>query len=65
MTEGFDENSTLGKLCRRMGKAFRKGIPSVRFTYEEKDILIYMYYESEMLNNEKKKTIRKVLDIRD
>lgn len=50
---------------QKNGKAFRKGISSVRFTYEEKDILIYMYYESEMLNNEKKKTLRKVLDIRD
>lgn len=61
MMEGYEEGTIQDNLRKRMEKAFKQPTPAVRFSLAEKEILSYIYYESKMLSEDKKETLRKIL----
>lgn len=64
LMEGYDKGTVQSRLAQRMWKAFNSPTPAVRFSSEEREILGYIYYESEMLSDRDKKTLEKVLGIK-
>ena len=62
--EGYDEGTLQDNLRKRLAKAFKSQIPSIRISSEEKDLLSYVYYENEYLSEGDKATLRKVLGIK-
>ena len=63
MMEGYDPGTVQDRLRARMAKAFHGKTPSVRFTFEEREILSYVYYENVNISEKEKATLRKVLGI--
>lgn len=64
LMEDYEEGSIQSNLCKRMAKAFNGKTPSIRLSFEEKEILSYTYHENEHLSETFKETLRKVLDIK-
>lgn len=64
MMEDHDVGTVQSNLCERMNKAYNELNPAVRFTNEEKELMSYMYYEDEYLDNGQKETLAKVLGIK-
>lgn len=64
MMEDYDEGTIQDNLRKRMVKAFQQQTPAVRFSFEEKEILGYIYYESSFLTNDERETLKKILDIK-
>ena len=64
LMEGYDEGTLQDNLRKRLAKAFKSQIPSIRISSEEKDLLSYVYYENEYLSEGDKATLRKVLGIK-
>jgi len=64
LMEGYDEDTIQDNLRKRMIKAFNQPTPAVKFSSVEKEILSYIYYENKMLTEDKRITLRKVLNVK-
>lgn len=65
MMEDYDVGTVQHNLCMRMVKAFNQQTPAVRFSQEEREILSYIYYENPYIRESDKKTLRKILGIKE
>lgn len=64
LMEGYDEGTVQDNLRKRMTKAFNSKTTSIRLSFEEKELLSYIYYENEYISESDKETLRKVLNIK-
>lgn len=65
MMEDYDIGTIQNNLYKRMVKAFDSKVPAVRFTRDEREILAYTYYENSNISESDKRTLRKVLNIKE
>lgn len=65
MMEDYDIGTVQYNLCKRMAKAFDQPTPAVRFSQEEREILSYVYWENPYTTESHKKTLRKILGIKE
>lgn len=65
MMEDYDVGTVQHNLCMRMVKAFNQPTPAVRFSQEEREILSYIYWENHNIRESDKKTLRKILGIKE
>jgi hypothetical protein len=64
MMEDYEPGTIQYNLWKRMVKAFNAPTPAVRFTDEEKEVLGYTYYENQFISESDRKTLRKILGIK-
>lgn len=64
LMENYDEGTIQDNLRKRMEKAFKQPTPAVRFSFGEREILSYIYHESQMLSKSEQITLEKVLNIK-
>ena len=61
LTSEYSVGSMQRRLSEKMEIALRSGIPSVRFTNIEREMLSYIYYEDNSITDEDKKVLEKIL----
>lgn len=61
LTSEYNIGSMQRRLSKKMEIALRSGVPSVRFTGDEREMLSYIYYEDNSITDEDKKVLEKIL----